>query len=129
MKNYAKKIFYKALILQGEIWCWSLLGLKGLSNHSHSACQSPVLWLERPIELGGSHDEFESHLEHGNPSAWAFGCYNFSGTPPFLARKSLEVLAPLRSLERQIKLELSSTFSQREKLRVFQGSVTTSEEE
>ena len=22
--------FYKALILQGEIWCWSLLGLKGL---------------------------------------------------------------------------------------------------
>ena len=23
-------LFYKALILQGEIWCWSLLGLKGL---------------------------------------------------------------------------------------------------
>ena len=23
-------MFYKALILQGEIWCWSLLGLKGL---------------------------------------------------------------------------------------------------
>ena len=23
-------VFYKALILQGEIWCWSLLGLKGL---------------------------------------------------------------------------------------------------
>ena len=22
--------FYKALILQGEIWCWSLLGFKGL---------------------------------------------------------------------------------------------------
>ena len=22
-------LFYKALILQGEIWCWSLLGLKG----------------------------------------------------------------------------------------------------
>ena len=27
--------FYKALILQGEIWCWSLLGLKGLSSCSH----------------------------------------------------------------------------------------------
>ena len=27
-----KTLFYKALILQGEIWCWSLLGLKGLSN-------------------------------------------------------------------------------------------------
>ena len=25
-------LFYKALILQGEIWCWSLLGLKGLST-------------------------------------------------------------------------------------------------
>ena len=24
--------FYKALILQGEIWCWSLLGLNGLIN-------------------------------------------------------------------------------------------------
>ena len=24
-------LFYKALILRGEIWCWSLLGLKGLS--------------------------------------------------------------------------------------------------
>ena len=23
-------LFYKALILQGEIWCWSLLGIKGL---------------------------------------------------------------------------------------------------
>ena len=23
-------LFYKELILQGEIWCWSLLGLKGL---------------------------------------------------------------------------------------------------
>ena len=27
-----KTLFYKALTLQGEIWCWSLLGLKGLSN-------------------------------------------------------------------------------------------------
>ena len=27
-------LFYKALILQGEIWCWLLLGLKGLSKIS-----------------------------------------------------------------------------------------------
>ena len=27
-------LFYKALILQGEIWCWSLLGLKGLRHVS-----------------------------------------------------------------------------------------------
>ena len=25
-------LFYKALILHGEIWRWSLLGLKGLKN-------------------------------------------------------------------------------------------------
>ena len=25
-------LFYKALILQGEIWCWSPLGLKGLKS-------------------------------------------------------------------------------------------------
>ena len=48
--------------------------------------------------------------------------------PPFQAPTRLEVLAPLRSLERQIKLELSSTFSQREK-GCFTDSVTTSEEE
>ena len=27
-------LFYKAVILQGEIWCWSLLGLKGLKSTS-----------------------------------------------------------------------------------------------
>ena len=27
-------LFYKALILQWEIWCWSLLGFKGLSRSS-----------------------------------------------------------------------------------------------
>ena len=26
-------LFYKALILQGDIWCWSLLGLKELRGH------------------------------------------------------------------------------------------------
>ena len=25
-------VFYKAVILQGEIWSWSLLGLKGLNE-------------------------------------------------------------------------------------------------
>ena len=29
-------LFYKALILQGEIWCWSLLGLKGLTKTQDS---------------------------------------------------------------------------------------------
>ena len=25
-------LFYEALLLQGEIWCWSLLGFKGLNK-------------------------------------------------------------------------------------------------
>ena len=29
-------LFYKALILQGENWCWSLLGLKGLRAMTHT---------------------------------------------------------------------------------------------
>ena len=32
-------LFYKALILQGEIWCWSLLGLKGLSNDDNDSAE------------------------------------------------------------------------------------------
>ena len=28
-------LFYKAFILQGEIWCWSLLGLNGLKGLRH----------------------------------------------------------------------------------------------
>ena len=33
-------LFYKALILQGEIWCWSLLGLKGLIQNCFVGQQS-----------------------------------------------------------------------------------------
>ena len=36
-------LFYKALILQGEIWCWSLLGLKRLKFSSPSPPRQP-LW-------------------------------------------------------------------------------------
>ena len=28
-------LLYKALILQREIWCWSLLGFKGFKQRSH----------------------------------------------------------------------------------------------
>ena len=65
-----------------------------LSNTDHldSARQSPVLWLERLIELGRKHDEFESHLKLGNLSE-LLGCkcyivFSFKifdlGPPPFL---------------------------------------------
>ena len=38
-------LFYKALILQGEIWCWSLLGLKGLKNSVGYGSESQTLTL------------------------------------------------------------------------------------
>ena len=42
-------LFYEALILQGEIWCWSLLGLKGLNT---SPVQVNKSWSELPRLLG-----------------------------------------------------------------------------
>ena len=36
-------LFYKALILQGEIWCWSLLGLKGYNSFERSKLIKGVL--------------------------------------------------------------------------------------
>ena len=42
-------LFYKALILQGEIWCWSLLGINGLTL-IHWIMQSNF-WTTRLAEL------------------------------------------------------------------------------
>ena len=36
-------VFYKAVILHGEIWRWSLLGLKGLS-YTVNSLQDEHLW-------------------------------------------------------------------------------------
>ena len=38
-------LFYKALILQGEIWCWSLLGFKGLKSFSIAHQQNQDNWM------------------------------------------------------------------------------------
>ena len=35
-------LFCKALILQGEIWCWSLLGLKGLTDLTYALINSKL---------------------------------------------------------------------------------------
>ena len=36
-------LFYKELILQGEIWCWSLLGLKGLIKRATFSTEDNVI--------------------------------------------------------------------------------------
>ena len=46
-------LFYKALILQGESWCWSLLELKGLRSQvmvrpKRSNLQPPILQSNAP---------------------------------------------------------------------------------
>ena len=51
-------LFYKALILQGEIWCWSLLGLKGLCHsclvlfvdNASYACQLALKLEKLPVD-------------------------------------------------------------------------------
>ena len=50
-------LFYKALILQGEIWCWSLLGLKELSV---------ILTLFQLFELHMLQVKFDFRLEFFN---------------------------------------------------------------
>ena len=45
-------LIYKALILQGEIWCWSLLGLKGLTyfhRYRDRSLQMSTLQTEPPF--------------------------------------------------------------------------------
>ena len=51
-------LFYKALILQGEIWCWSLLGLKGLRFFFYLP---PHQWLPDHLEM----DPTIPELQHG----------------------------------------------------------------
>ena len=50
-------LFYKALILQGEIWCWSLLGLNStdriqiLTVHFLTVYENSVLSKKKSIVL------------------------------------------------------------------------------
>ena len=44
-------LFYKAVILQGEIWRWSLLGLKGLNNLLCNMKISDYFWRNSMINL------------------------------------------------------------------------------
>ena len=44
-------MFNKALILQGEIWCWSLLGLKGLKNHYNKTSSNKKLTASSLIRI------------------------------------------------------------------------------
>ena len=38
-------LLYKALMLQGEIWCWSLLGLKGLNRDFNDLNSNSVKYI------------------------------------------------------------------------------------
>ena len=50
-------VFYKEVILQGEIWCWSLLGLKGLRNALRSVWRI-CMWI---LVLKGLKQAIEAH--------------------------------------------------------------------
>jgi len=57
---------YKALILQGEIWCWSLSGLKGLSkekiNEKYAGEDLNFIELALYISLDPCGNEFTATL-------------------------------------------------------------------
>ena len=68
-------LFYEALILQGEIWCWSLLGLEGLKTTPAVTCvaDAPVIW---GVRGGWTHKNARVLLLRGR---FLFGFQNLSG--------------------------------------------------
>ena len=63
-------LFYKALILQGEIWFWSLLGLKGLN--SQLVCVLPVGGFVCQLSKISSLHSFVDYIEDPDLSACRF---------------------------------------------------------
>ena len=63
-------LFYKALILQGEIWCWSLLGLKGLN--SQLVCVLPFGGFVCQLAKISSLHSFVDYIEDPDLSARRF---------------------------------------------------------
>ena len=45
-------LFYKAVVLQGEIWCWSFLGLKGLNRSEERFKKDGVRWADSLVSSG-----------------------------------------------------------------------------
>ena len=73
-------LFYKALILQGEIWCWSVLGLKGLNStdrvqiftmHFLTEYENSVLSKKKSIVLEASKQKIkDSNQEEVRMVSW-----------------------------------------------------------
>ena len=59
---------YKALILQGEIWCWSLLGLKELNYVSLALFTSSM----RPPFLTHKYDKKKKKKKNSGLLHWQF---------------------------------------------------------
>ena len=73
-------VFYKEVILQGEIWCWSLLGLKGLRNALRSDWRI-CMWI---LVLKGLKQAIEAHTARAYLGLSTVNCHWTipSTTPP-----------------------------------------------
>ena len=87
-------LFYKALILQGEIWCWSLLGLKESSviltmfQLFELHIRGGEWYLKKrgsPKILAGSRN-LESILDKSQSLVFAWFVFTFLGTRNFLTK-------------------------------------------
>ena len=56
-------VFYKTWLLQGEIWCWSLLGFKGL-NEKKKDPEQPFLSLRRWLSKWTNSEVILSHTKN-----------------------------------------------------------------
>ena len=63
-------VFYKEVILQGEIWHWSLLGLKGLRNAQRSVWRI-CMWI---LVLKGLKQAIEAHTARAYLSLSSVNC-------------------------------------------------------
>ena len=59
-------LFYNTLVLQGEIWCWSLLGLKGLLISAWYSSNYWQLFTVKPVHAFTSFKEYIDFILHFN---------------------------------------------------------------
>ena len=77
-------LFYKALISRGETWCWSLLGLKGLTNlWALCDAKNNGVWPQASSTLANAPDASNTAAQSKWPkyAAW------WSGVLPNLIKK------------------------------------------
>ena len=89
-------LFYKAVILRGEIWCWSLLGLEGLTYfhwYRDRSLQKPTLRTEPPFVFFFTHSRRKKG-GHSSPN-FCISQYCFLSSNSFIECEHLFINKPM----------------------------------